>query len=118
MTTPFGFDELIHPSTRLAVVSLLAATEWAEFAFVRDQLELSDSALSKQLHTLERAGYVRLKKEGTGRHKRTRVLLTKHGRAAFEGHVAALRRIVGGAAAATGEAGAAGEAINPGQGPR
>jgi hypothetical protein len=42
-----GFDELIHAPTRLSIVSLLAATTWAEFGFVRDSLRLSDSALSK-----------------------------------------------------------------------
>jgi DNA-binding MarR family transcriptional regulator len=97
MSTPAGFDELIHPATRLSVVALLAATEWADFAFVRDSLSLSDSALSKQLHTLEEAGYLELHKEGGGRKRRTRVRLTEHGRAAFEGHVAALRAIVEGA---------------------
>ncbi|MFF9038921.1 transcriptional regulator [Streptomyces sp. NPDC014892] len=97
MSTPVGFDELIHPATRLSVVALLAATEWADFAFVRDSLSLSDSALSKQLHTLEEAGYLELHKEGGGRKRRTRVRLTDRGRTAFEGHVAALRAIVDGA---------------------
>jgi DNA-binding transcriptional ArsR family regulator len=98
MSTPVGFDELIHPATRLSVVALLAATQWADFAFVRDSLSLSDSALSKQLHTLEEAGYLELHKEGGGRNRRTRVRLTDRGRAAFEGHVAALRAIVEGSA--------------------
>ncbi|OWA00249.1 transcriptional regulator [Streptomyces sp. CS113] len=97
MSVPAGFDELIHPATRLSVVALLAATEWAEFAFVRDSLSLSDSALSKQLHTLEEAGYLELRKEGGGRKRRTNVRLTDRGRDAFEGHVAALRAIVEGA---------------------
>ncbi|MFE0809056.1 transcriptional regulator [Streptomyces sp. NPDC058794] len=97
MSTPAGFDELIHPATRLSVVALLAATEWADFPFVRDSLSLSDSALSKQLHTLEEAGYLELRKEGAGRKRRTRVRLTERGRTAFEGHVAALRAIVDGA---------------------
>ncbi|MFD3943904.1 transcriptional regulator [Streptomyces sp. NPDC058579] len=97
MSIPVGFDELIHPATRLSVVSLLAATEWADFAFVRDSLSLSDSALSKQLHTLEEAGYLELHKDGGGRKRRTRVRLTDRGRSAFEGHVAALRAIVEGA---------------------
>ena len=56
--TAARFDELIHPSTRLSLVGLLAAADWAEFAFLRDQLALSYSALSKQLSTLEDAGYV------------------------------------------------------------
>ncbi|MGW2014203.1 transcriptional regulator [Streptomyces sp. NPDC001927] len=97
MSIPAGFDELIHPATRLSVVSLLAATEWADFAFVRDSLSLSDSALSKRLHTLEEAGYLELQKDGGGRKRRTRVRLTDRGRSAFEGHVAALRAIVEGA---------------------
>lgn len=100
MSVPAGFDELIHPATRLSVVSLLAATEWAEFSFVRDSLSLSDSALSKQLHTLEEAEYLEHRKEGGGRGRRTRVRLTARGRTAFEGHVAALRAIVEGAGSA------------------
>ena len=94
------FDELIHQSTRLSIMSLLAAADWIEFAFIRDQLELSDSALSKQLSTLQEAGYVTLDQIiGQGR-RRLRARLTPAGRAAFHGHVAALRDIVGGAALA------------------
>jgi DNA-binding transcriptional ArsR family regulator len=66
MTKP-RFDELIHAPTRLAIVSLLAASEWAEFRFVRDTVALSDSALSKQLATLEEAGYVEIRKWFVGR---------------------------------------------------
>lgn len=42
-----GFDELIHAPTRLAIVSLLAAAQWADFKYIRDELGLSDSALIK-----------------------------------------------------------------------
>jgi len=52
------FDDLIHAPTRLGIVSLLAASQWADFKFIRDSLGLSDSALSKQLTILEEAGYV------------------------------------------------------------
>jgi DNA-binding MarR family transcriptional regulator len=92
--TEARFDELIHPSTRLAIVALLAAADWAEFAFVRDRLELSDSALSKQLSTLEEAGYVDIERPVRDRRRRVRARLTPTGRVAFDGHVAALRQIV------------------------
>jgi DNA-binding MarR family transcriptional regulator len=92
--TQARFDELIHPSTRLSLVALLAAADWADFAFVRDQLELSDSALSKQLSTLEEAGYVDIERPVRDRRRRVRARLTATGRTAFEGHVAALRQIV------------------------
>jgi len=98
MTTA-GFDELIHPSTRLSIVALLAAVDWADFSFVRDELDLSDSALSKQLSTLEEAGYVAIERPLSDRRRRVRARLTPDGRSAFEGHVAALRAIVGRAVA-------------------
>jgi DNA-binding MarR family transcriptional regulator len=89
------FDELIHPSTRLSLVALLAAADWADFTFLRDELGLSDSALSKQLSTLEEAGYLAIERRVSNRRRRVRARLTPAGREAFEGHVAALRAIVG-----------------------
>jgi DNA-binding MarR family transcriptional regulator len=88
------FDELIHPPTRLTIVSLLAAAEWADFKFIRDEAGLSDSALSKQLATLENAGYAEIRKSFVGKRPRTSARLTKAGRQAFEQHVAALQQII------------------------
>jgi DNA-binding MarR family transcriptional regulator len=100
MTEP-RFDELIHPSTRLSLVALLANADWAEFAFLRDELGLSDSALSKQLSTLEEAGYVAIERPVKDRRRRVRARLTSDGRAAFAGHVAALQAIVAGSTVAS-----------------
>ena len=55
---------------------------------------LSDSALSKQLTTLEEAGYVEIRKGFAGKRPRTTARLTRAGRAAFELHVAALQQMV------------------------
>jgi DNA-binding MarR family transcriptional regulator len=88
------FDELIHPPTRLAIVSLLAASQWADFKFIRDSIGLSDSALSKQLTTLEQAQYVEIRKGFVGKRPRTSARLTQAGRTAFEQHVAALQDMV------------------------
>ena len=90
------FDELIHAPTRLSIVSLLAASEWADFKFIRDSVGLSDSALSKQLATLEEAGYVEIRRIFVGKRPRTSARLTTTGRAAFEQHVAALQQLVAG----------------------
>jgi DNA-binding transcriptional ArsR family regulator len=88
------FDELIHAPTRLSIVALLAGTEWAEFRFIRDTLSLSDSALSKQLATLEEAGYVQIRRAFVGKRPRMSATLSAAGRVAFEGHVAALQELV------------------------
>ena len=76
------FDEIIHPSTRLSIVALLASTDWADFSFVRDRLGISDSALSKQFSILEDAGYVTIERLVTNRRRRVRVGLTDVGRKA------------------------------------
>ncbi|NKY34282.1 helix-turn-helix domain-containing protein [Nocardia speluncae] len=94
--TQARFDELIHPSTRLSLVAALAAADWAEFAYLKDRLGLSDSALSKQLTTLEEAGYITTERRLDGSRRKVRARLTSTGRHAFNGHIAALQAIVGG----------------------
>jgi DNA-binding transcriptional ArsR family regulator len=88
------FNELIHAPTRLSIVSTLAAMEWSDFAHLRDAVGLSDSALSKQVATLEEAGYVTVRKGFIGKRARTSVRLNDVGRGAFLSHVAALQEIV------------------------
>ena len=103
MTATARFDELIHPSTRLSIVALLASADWTDFAFVRDRLGLSDSALSKQFTTLEEAGYIAIERPVTDRRRRVRVRLTDAGADAFEGHVAALLAVIASAEASASE---------------
>ena len=50
-----GFDELIHAPTRLEIVSLLAAAQWADFKYIRDEVGLSDSALTARLSPTRKA---------------------------------------------------------------
>jgi DNA-binding transcriptional ArsR family regulator len=90
-------DPIIHAPKRLSAVAILAASEWAEFAFLREQLGLSDSDLSKQMRVLQDAGYVNVSKRGRGRGGSTWYRLTREGRHAFETHVAFLRSLVAGA---------------------
>jgi DNA-binding MarR family transcriptional regulator len=94
MTNRARFDEVIHPATRLSIVALLAAADWADFAFIRDQLDLSDSALSKQLATLEDVGYITIERPVSERRRRVRARLTPLGRERYAGHVAALHEII------------------------
>ena len=96
MTAPPRFDEVIHAPQRLRIVAMLASVAGLEFAAVRDALDVSDSVLSKHLKVLEDAGYVKVQKTRRSGRTWTSASLTRAGRAAYEGHVAALRAIVAG----------------------
>jgi DNA-binding transcriptional ArsR family regulator len=87
-------DPVIHAPKRLGAMAMLNATEWVEFSFLRESLEVSDSDLSKQMAQLADAGYVRVRKSGFGRGTTTWFGMTPAGRKAFDRHVAALRALV------------------------
>lgn len=87
------FDEEIHAPLRLRICAMLAVARSVDFATIKEQLQVADSVVSKHLSRLEDDGYVAMVKVSTGSHPKTWVSLTKTGRAAFEGHIAALKQI-------------------------
>jgi DNA-binding MarR family transcriptional regulator len=89
-------DELVHQPVRFSLLATLAAAEEAEFSFVRDAIEVSDSVLSKHAATLEAAGYLAVRKGHVGKRPRTWLRLTEQGRAAFDAHVERLKAIAAG----------------------
>jgi hypothetical protein len=88
-------DPVIYSPIRLSIVACLAAVERAEFGFVRDTVEVSDSVLSKQVSNLEHAHYVKVKKGYVGKFPRTWLSITTTGRRAFDAHLTALAAIAG-----------------------
>lgn len=88
-----GLDDVIHAPIRFSIMATLSAVDKAEFSLVRDTVEISDSALSKQATVLEQAGYVRIKKGYVGKRPRTWLSLTAAGRTAYAAHVTALTTI-------------------------
>ncbi|GII01255.1 winged helix-turn-helix domain-containing protein [Planobispora takensis] len=89
-------DEVIHAPVRLSIMAALAAAERAEFRFLRDTIEVSDSLLSKHIITLEDAGYVEVEKVFVGKRPRTWLSLTDDGRRAFDDYVSVLKRLTEG----------------------
>ena len=89
-------DEHVVAPARLKLMTTLTAVSEAEFATVREALDVSDSVLSKHLGALEEVGYVRRHK-GVHRGRRTTwISLTPRGRKALSAHVTALRALIDG----------------------
>ncbi len=101
MTHPrHQLDDLLTHPVRFSIVAMLATADRADFGFVRDQIEISDSMLSKQMSALEEAGYVKVRKAFVGKRGRTWLSLTSQGRQTFDRHLAALHTIAYGDAVA------------------
>ncbi|WP_409423423.1 MULTISPECIES: transcriptional regulator [unclassified Pseudoalteromonas] len=90
------FDHVIHAPNRLQICSILSITAEIEFKVLREELDLSESALSKHLKTLVQANYVCLSKRTDFGRQRTWLSLTKEGQRAYLNHVSALNAIVKG----------------------
>jgi len=87
-------DPNLQAPARLKLVTMLTAVGEAEFAVLRDRLEVSDSVLSKHLSALADVGYLRLRKGVHLGRRTTWVALTPHGRKAVGRHVAELRALI------------------------
>ncbi|MBQ0901057.1 transcriptional regulator [Micromonospora sp. U21] len=90
-----GLDPIIHVPKRLAAMAVLANAPSVSFRFLRDHLQISESDLSKQMSTLEAAGYVASTKVGRGRGGSTTYRMVEAGQKAYEQHCAALRALIG-----------------------
>lgn len=87
-------DRVIHEQGRMAIMSLLAASETLSFKELKDLLGMTDGNLSVHMRKLEESGYVAVHKSFVNRKPRTEYSLTAEGRAAFGEYIAALETIV------------------------
>ncbi|MBD3730532.1 MAG: transcriptional regulator [Sphingomonadales bacterium] len=97
-----AIDPALHAPARLQIAAVLAKVSEAEFATLREIVDVSDSVMSKHLSALAEAGYVRLRKAPLDGRQRTWASLTGAGRKAFKAHMAALHELVASAQRAVG----------------
>jgi DNA-binding MarR family transcriptional regulator len=88
-------DDLLQNPVRFSIVAALDRAGTLGFREVRDAIEITDSALSKQVASLESAGYLSVGKSFAGKMPRTSLTLTRQGRASWKAHLSALREIAG-----------------------
>jgi len=88
-------NPVIHGKLRLALLSLLAGVEEAEFTWLRAQTGSTDGNLGAQLLKLEEVGYVVADKKFVQRKPQTTYRLTETGRSALTDYVRALKQLLG-----------------------
>ncbi|GAA3925824.1 transcriptional regulator [Microbacterium soli] len=87
-------DDSFASPIRFSLMAALGEDLELDFATLGGILQVSDSALSKAISSLDEAGYVTARKAPLGARPRTWVRGTAQGRRAFRDHLAALQAIV------------------------
>lgn len=85
-------DPLLHSELRLAIISILAGVEEADFNYLKEQTGASSGNLSVQIDKLAEAGYISIEKGFKGKMPRTTCKLTSSGMEAFRSYVKALKK--------------------------
>ena len=80
---PTKFDPLIHQSSRLSIVAVLAGAESVDFTYLLKATGLTKGTLSKHLSKLRDAGYIEVEKGFKDNYPHTIAKLTATGRKAF-----------------------------------
>lgn len=88
-------NPVIHGKLRLALLSLLAGVEQAEFTWLRAKTGSTDGNLGAQLLKLEEAGYVVVEKKFVMRKPQTIYRITENGRQSLAEYVQALKQLLG-----------------------
>ena len=87
-------NRAVHEPARLLILSQLYVVESADFLFLMTQTGLTQGNLSSHLSKLEAAGYVQIRKEFVEKRPRTLLRLTEEGRAAFDGYVKRMQKVM------------------------
>lgn len=90
-------NPVVHGKLRLALLSLLAGVEEAEFTWLRAKTGSTDGNLGAQLLKLEEATYIAAEKKFVQRKPQTIYRITDSGRQALSEYVQALKQLLGSA---------------------
>jgi len=84
-------DPLLHSELRLALMSILAGVDEADFTYLKKQTGATSGNLSVQIDKLASAGYITIEKGFKGKMPRTTCRITPTGQEAFGKYVEALK---------------------------
>lgn len=83
-------DPILHSQLRLAVISLLAGTDVAEFTYIQEQTGATAGNLSIQITKLKEVGYIKVIKKFNKNYPQTLCSITPLGQKKFLEYATAL----------------------------
>lgn len=88
-------NKAFESRVRLGIMSVLMVNDSVDFNTMKDLLDVTDGNLASHAASLEKEGYVHIKKEFVGKKTQTTYSATKTGVRAFEEHLNALEKLIG-----------------------
>jgi len=87
-------DPLIHSQLRLAIISILVASEKVEFTFLKEETKAAAGNISIQIKKLLDAEYVKVEKTFKNNYPNTMISITPKGIEAFQSYVKNLNKYI------------------------
>jgi DNA-binding MarR family transcriptional regulator len=87
-------DPLLHSQLRLAIISMLVASDKVEFTDIQSETKAAAGNISIQIKKLEDAGYIKVEKTFKNNYPNTILSITDQGIKAFESYVSNLKKYI------------------------
>ena len=87
-------DPLLHSQLRLAIISMLVASDKVEFTHIQSETKSAAGNISIQIKKLEDAGYIKVEKTFKNNYPNTILSITDQGIKAFESYVNNLKKYI------------------------
>ena len=87
-------DPLLHSQLRLAIISMLVASEKVEFTHIVEETKAAAGNISIQIKKLQEASYIKVEKTFQNNYPKTLLSITDKGVKAFESYVNDLKKYI------------------------
>lgn len=89
-----NLNKAFESRIRLGIMSVLMVNDRADFAMLKETLDITDGNLASHIAALEKLDYIQVKKQFVGKKPNTSYTATKAGRKAFNEHLNALEKLL------------------------
>ncbi len=89
-----NLNKAFESRIRLGIMSVLMVNDWADFAMLKETLDITDGNLASHITALEKLDYIQVKKQFVGKKPNTSYAATRAGKKAFNEHLDALEKLL------------------------
>lgn len=87
-------NKAFESRVRLGIMSILMVNDFADFATLKEQLQITDGNLASHISALEKLDYIEVRKQFIGKKPNTSYAASAQGKKAFTEHLDALERLI------------------------